>query len=106
MTVITTYEASNQPLNSQMSLADSLYNFIANADYKAELEAQIEQYEEDLKYLSDLTEMFDKLGYNEMAEDAIRRYNSRNENILLLKLKVNELDKQMLLFELEALRRD
>lgn len=106
MTVVTTYEASNQPLNSQMSLADNLYNFIVNADSRAKLEAQIEQYEEDLKYLSDLAEMFDNLGYNEMAEDARCRYNSRSEKILLLKLKVNELDKQMLLFELEALRRD
>jgi hypothetical protein len=89
-----------------MSLADNLYNFIVNADSRAKLEAQIEQYEEDLKYLSDLAEMFNNLGYNEIAEDVIRRYNSRSEKILLLKLKVNELDKQMLLFELEALRRD
>ena len=98
-------QSQNKPVETQTSLADGLFTFIENSDSKARLEAQIKRYEEDLKYLSDLIDFFDNLGYEEMSEDAVRRYNTRNEKILLLQLEVNKLDRQMLEFELEAIRR-
>lgn len=98
-------QSQNKPVETQTSLADSLFTFIENSDSKARLEAQIKRYEEDLEYLSDLIDFFDNLGYEGMSEDAVKRYNIREEKILELKLKVNKLDRQMLEFELAALRR-
>jgi hypothetical protein len=97
---------SNKPVESQTSLANSLYTFILNGASRDKLEAKIKEYEQDLEYMSELISIYDAAGYDAMAEDAVIRSNKLREKILVLKLKANKLDREMLEFELEAIRRD
>lgn len=99
-------KGSNKPVESQTSLANSLYTFILNGASKAKIEAEIKEYEQDLECISELISLYDEIGYAVLAEDAVIRANKLSEKILVLKLKANKLDREMLEFELEAIRRD
>jgi hypothetical protein len=99
-------EGQNKPVEPQTSLADSFYTFIGNCAYKEKLEAKIKEYEQELEYMSELLSIYDACGYDTMAEDLVSRSNKLREKILVLELEVNKIERQMIEFELEALRRD
>jgi hypothetical protein len=99
-------ERQNKPSETRNTAADNLYNFILNSQKISKLEAQIENKEEDLESLSTLISFYDDLNYTSLAEAAVNKYNKLSEEIILLKLELNNLEKQTLLFELDALRRD
>jgi hypothetical protein len=56
--------------------------------------------------MSELLSIYDACGYDTMAEDLVIRSNKLREKILVLELEVNKIERQMIKFELEALRRD
>lgn len=99
-------KGSNKPVESQTSLVNSLYTFIRNGASKAKIEAKIKEYEQDLECISELISLYDEIDYAVLAEDAVIRANKLREKILVLKLEANKLDREMLEFELEAIRRD
>jgi hypothetical protein len=71
-----------------------------------QLEAQIEEKEERLDYISNLISIYESVGTRAFADDAATKYNRLRKEVLELKLKLNDLDRQTLLFELDSLRRE
>jgi hypothetical protein len=106
MCTISLQTAPNSAVETQTSLANNLYDFIQKTESKQQIEAKIKSYEEELHYLNDLIELFDSCGYATMAEDAVKRANRVSEKILVLKLEENKIERELLTFELENIRRD
>lgn len=82
---------------------DSLYTFIKNNQNMADLEATIEENEKDLDLLEQSIDRYEKANFTGVVEMLSKSYNKLMQETLLLKLKLNELEKQNLLFELQSL---
>ena len=85
---------------------DSLLTFIQNASHIADLEAQIESKEQDVQGISDLISFYEETGFVYMLPGLAERCNKETEELILLKLAKNEVEKRILEFELNALRAD
>lgn len=93
-------------VNTQSNTLSSFYTFITNLATMGQLEAQIEEKEERLDYISNLISIYESVGTRAFADDAAIKYNRLRKEVLELKLKLNDLDRQTLLFELNSLRRE
>lgn len=93
-------------VNTQSNTLSSFYTFITNLAIMGQLEAQIEEKEERLDYISNLISIYESVGTCAFADDAAIKYNKLRKEVLELKLKLNDLDRQTLLFELNSLRRE
>jgi hypothetical protein len=79
---------------------------IKNNQNMAKLRARIEAMEKKLLHLEDRIKNYDRLGLKQMAELDAREFNRVNLELTLLKLKLNQLEKEELLFDLEVMLSD
>ena len=97
-------EAQNKPVEARSTAADSFYKFIKDIRSIGELEAQIKQKEQELDYLDELISIYDNLNCEEIAEHAAVKYNRLREEVLLLQLKKVDLEREVIIFELNSVR--
>lgn len=82
---------------------NSLHTYIKNNQIMADLQAQIAENEKDLDLLEDSIERYEEANFTGVAELLAKSYNKLMKKIILLKLDLNKLEKQNLLFELQTL---
>ena len=68
-----------------------------------ELDAQINEKEDRLNYLSQLEDLYESLELTEMLDLTTEKYNRTSVEVILLKMKRNELERKVLNFQLSAL---
>ena len=88
---------------TQTHSIDSLYNFIINVQNMDELDDQIKEKEDRLNYLSQLEDLYESLELAEMLDLTTEKYNRTSVEVILLKMKRNELERKVLNFQLSAL---
>jgi hypothetical protein len=91
---------------TQAHSLDSLCTFIANARNIDKLEAQIKQKEGLLKNLEQLETIYEDLGSQVMLDRTTEEYNVVFTELLVLKLKKNKLEREMLVFQLKSFLED
>lgn len=89
---------------TQFSKTSNFYTFIDNLAKMGKLNAQIEAKEETLDAIEAAISVYDSIGTTALTEIAVVRYNKLREEVLNLRLKRNELERQTLLFELNSLK--
>lgn len=82
---------------------NNLYTYIKNNQNMADLQAQIEENEKDLDLLEESIERYEKANFTGVVEVLSKSYNKLMQKTILLKLELNKLEKQNLLFELQTL---
>ncbi len=95
----------NKPFHS----LDNLYNYINNAKKIDLLESHIASKEEDLKCAEQLEEIYiaiKRAGCEAFVEHTAGTCNKLSKEILKLKLEKNEVEKEMLQFELGILEEE
>ena len=88
------------------SLQDKLYTFIKNVAYKDELQAKLNKIEADIERLDKHIEHFDRLGLEPFVDFLTEDRNRLNLERIQLNLKLLEVEKELLVFELLAATRD
>ena len=86
------------------SKISNFYIFVDNLAKIGKLNAQIEAKEETLDAIETAISVYDSLGTTVFTEAAAASYNKLREEVLNLRLKRNELERQTLLFELNSLK--
>ena len=86
------------------SKASNFYTFVDNLAKMGKLNAQIKAKEETLDAIEAAISVYDSIGTHALTEIAVARYNKLREEVLNLRLKRNELERQTLLFELNSLK--
>ena len=89
---------------TQFSKTSNFYTFVDNLAKMGRLNAQIKAKEETLDAIETAISVYDSIGTPAFTEIAVVRYNKLREEVLNLKLKRNELERQTLLFELNSLK--
>lgn len=82
---------------------DSLSTFIVNVRKMDDLDSQIKQKEGLLTNLEQLEEIYETLGNEAMLDKVTEQYNQTELETLVLKLKRNELERKLLMFQLNSL---
>lgn len=82
---------------------DSLSTFIVNVRKMDDLDSQIKQREGLLTNLEQLEEIYETLGNEAMLDKTTEQYNQTELETLVLKLKRNELERKLLMFQLNSL---
>ena len=82
---------------------DSLSTFIVNVRKMDDLDNQIKQREGLLTNLEQLEEIYETLGNEAMLDKVTEQYNQTELETLVLKLKRNELERKLLMFQLNSL---
>ena len=82
---------------------DSLSTFIVNVRKMDDLDNQIKQKEGLLTNLEQLEEIYETLGNEAMLDKTTEQYNQTELETLVLKLKRNELERKLLMFQLNSL---
>ena len=82
---------------------DSLSTFIMNVRKMDDLDNQIKQKEGLLTNLEQLEEIYETLGNEAMLDKTTEQYNQTELETLVLKLKRNELERKLLMFQLNSL---
>ena len=88
------------------TLQDKLYTFIKNVAYKDELQAKLNKIEMEIERLDQHIEQFDKLGLEPFVDFLAEDRNRLNLERIQLNLKLLEVEKELLVFELLAATRD
>lgn len=88
------------------TLQDKLYTFIKNVEYKAKLQAKLDKIEADIESLDKHIEHFEKLGLEPFVDFLTEDRNRLNLERIQLNLKLLEVEKELLVFELLAATRD
>lgn len=86
------------------SKISNFYTFVDNLAKMGKLNAQIKAKEETLDAIETAISVYDSIGTTAFTEIAAARYNKLREEVLNLRLKRNELERQTLLFELNSLK--
>lgn len=82
---------------------DSLSTFIVNVRKMDDLDSQIKQKEGLLTNLEQLEEIYESVGNEVMLDKTTEQYNQIELETLVLKLKRNELERKLLMFQLNSL---
>ena len=90
-------------INTQL---DNLYTFIKNVAYKDELQTKLNEIELELERLDEHIEHFDRLGLETFIDFLTEDRNRLNLERIQLNLKLLEVEKELLVFELLAATRD
>lgn len=88
------------------TLQDKLYTFIKNVAYKDELQAKLNKIETEIERLDKHIEHFEKLGLEPFVEFLVEDRNKLNLKRIQINLKLLEVEKELLVFELIAATRD
>lgn len=86
------------------SKTSNFYIFVDNLAKIGKLNTQIKAKEETLDAIETAMSVYDSIGTTVFTEIAAARYNKLREEVLNLRLKRNELERQTLLFELNSLK--
>lgn len=86
------------------SKTSNFYTFVDNLAKIGKLNAQIKAKEETLDAIETAISIYDSIGTTALTEIAAVRYNKLREEVLNLRLRRNELERQTLLFELNSLK--
>ena len=86
------------------SKASSFHSFVDNLAKIGKLNTQIKAKEETLDAIETAISVYDSIGTTAFTEIAAAQYNKLREEVLNLRLKRNELERQTLLFELNSLK--
>ena len=95
-----------RPTTHTAHTATNLYNYINNAHQVENLELQIKQKEKDIKAHKDIQNIYKKMGCMNMLEASEERCSAIELEILVLRLKRNKLEEQMIKFEIAAFLED
>ena len=93
-------------METRIHTASNLYKYIENARQMENLELQIKQKEKDLKAHEELQNIYKDIGCMNMFEVSEERCSAIELEILLLKLKRNKVEEQMIKFEIAAFLED
>ena len=93
-------------METRIHTASNLYKYIENARQMENLELQIKQKEKDFKAYEELQNIYKKMGCMNMFEVSEERCSAIELEILLLKLKRNKIEEQMIKFEIAAFLED
>ena len=88
------------------TVQDKLYTFTKNVAYKAELQAKLNKIETEIERLDKHIEHFDRLGLEPFVDFLTEDRNRLNLERIQLNLKIIEVEKELLVFELFAATRD
>lgn len=88
------------------TLQDKLYTFIKNVAYKDELQAKLNKIETEIEGLDKHIEHFEKLGLEPFVDFLTEDRNKLNVERIQTNLKLLEVEKELLVFELIAATRD
>ena len=91
---------------TQFNKTSNFYTFVDNLAKMSKLNAQIQAKEETLDAIETALSVYDSIGTTAFTEIAVGRYNKLREEVLTLRLKRNELERQTLLFELNSLKNE
>ena len=86
------------------SKISNFYTLVDNLAKMGKLNTQIKAKEETLDAIETAISVYDSIGTTVFTEVAAARYNKLREEVLNLRLKRNELERQTLLFELNSLK--
>ena len=92
-------------MTTRIHTADNLYTYAQNARQMKNLDAQIASKEEELRHLDRLSEIYAELAISALLDTA-SQYVKVALELTQLKLERNELEKQILEFELAAFLED
>ena len=84
----------------------NLYTFMKNVAYKDELQAKLNKLEASIETLDNHIEQFEDLGDNPLIDFLVEDRNKLNLERIQVNLKLIEIEKELLLFELDAATRD
>lgn len=90
-------------INTQVG---NLYTFMKNVAYKDELQAKLNKLETSIETLDNHIEQFEDLGDNPLTDFLVEDRNKLNLERIKVNLKLIEIEKELLLFELDAATRD
>lgn len=93
-------------METRIHTASNLYKYIENARQMENLELQIKQKEKDIKAHEELQNIYKKMDCMNMFEVSEDRCSAIELEILLLKLKRNKIEEQMIKFEIAAFLED
>jgi hypothetical protein len=94
-------------METRIHTADNLYTYITNVQQVRNLSRQIKQKEETLSHMATLENIYKDIGLvQKLDDDLVGRYTELMEEILVLKIKLNEAEHWALEFQLAALRED
>ena len=93
-------------MNTLLQTPSNLYTYIKNNQIITDLKAQIAENEKSLELLDRSIKRYEENNFTGVVEVFSGTYNKLNQKTILLKIKLNELEKQNLLFELAALSRE
>lgn len=91
---------------TQTHSLDNLYTFIKNVRNMDDLDAQIKNKEEVLKYLEQLETVYEELGNDVLLDRTTEAYNVAMAELFVLKLERNKLEREMLVFQLKSFLED
>lgn len=89
-------------METRIHTASNLYKYIENARQMENLELQIESKEKDIKAHKDVQNIYKKMGCMNMLEASEERCSAIELEILILRLKRNKLEEQMIKFAIAA----
>ena len=92
-------------METRIHTATNLYTYIKNARHMENLERQIASKEEELELLDQLEELHGKLGISSLF-GTHAKYNSLKVEILKLQIAKNNVEREMLEFELGSFMED
>ena len=84
----------------------NLYTFMKNVAYKDELQAKLNKLEASIETLDNHIEQFEDLGDNPLIDFLVEDRNKLNLERIQVNFKLIEIEKELLLFELDAATRD
>ena len=90
-------------VNTQL---DNLYTFIKNIVYKDELQTKLNEIEIEIERLDEHIEHFDRLGLEPFVDFLSEVRNRLDLERIQINLKLIEVEKELLVFELLAATRD
>lgn len=85
---------------------DNLYTYLENNAQKVKIQSKLDQLEEKLEKLDKQISHFESFGFKETVDSLCKNYNIYNVIRIKLNLKLVELEKALLEFELAAALRN
>ena len=93
-------------METRIHTASNLYKYIENARQMENLELQIKSKEKDIKAHKAIQNIYKNMSCTNMLEASEERCSALELEILVLRLKRNKLEEQMIKFEIAAFLED
>lgn len=93
-------------MKTHLHTPSNLYAYINKVRQNANMAAEIAKKEEELDLLTEAIDKYEEAGFTAVTELLSKTYNEKYKDLLLLKLNANELENEILTFELAAFLED